>query len=148
MINIIFILVGVFSGFAIAAAVFALITSIGIVPRLADKTHTAKYVTTYEYAIFLGGGIGNAYIIYSDLLPLRSFYPILSQTLLLMLGIFFGIYIGCLATSLAESLKVTAVFSRRLRLHKGLGFIVLSLALGKCIGSLFYFYNNIFDAIK
>ena len=133
----IFIIIGCFAGFAISAGLFALITTIGIVTRIADKTKTAKYVTTYEQAILLGGGIGNIFFIYN--LPL-----ILPSVLILFIGIMFGIYVGCLATALSESLKVTAVFSRRLKLHTGIGYMILSLALGKCAGALIYFFLDFY----
>ena len=36
--------IGLSGGFAIAGGVFALITSIGVIPQIADVTHTASYV--------------------------------------------------------------------------------------------------------
>ena len=128
---------GIFAGFGISAALFALITSIGIVTRLADKTRTAHYIKTYEQAILLGGGLGNIFIIYDISLSLPAI-------LLSIVGLFWGIYVGCLATALAESLKVTAVFSRRLKLHTGIGYMVLFMALGKGVGSFLYFFCNLF----
>lgn len=139
--NLILILLGILFGFGISAAVFALITSIGIVPRLAGKTQTGKYVKIYETAILSGGGLCNIFFIYYPTLSLPYF-------LLGIIGIFFGIYVGCLATALAEALNVTAVFSRRLKLHSGLGYIILFFAMGKMIGSLIYFYMNFFTSIE
>lgn len=139
--NFLLILLGIFFGFGISAAVFALITSIGIVPRLAGKTGTAKYVRVYETAILLGGALCNAFFIYNPVFNLPYF-------LLAIIGIFFGIYVGCLATALAEALNVTAVFSRRLRLHNGLGYIILFFALGKMAGSFLYFFQNLFTSIE
>lgn len=125
------------SGFAagalVSAGVFALITSIGVIPRLADKSRTAAYVKSYETSVILGGIFGNLVNIYK--LPL-SFTPLL----LPVFGIFSGIFVGCLATSLAESLNTTAIFSRRVKLHRGTGVIILCAAIGKVIGSLIFFY--------
>lgn len=139
--NSILILLGILFGFGISAAVFALITSIGIVPRLAGKTHTAKYVRIYETAILLGGALCNIFFIYNPGVTLPYF-------LLGIIGIFFGIYVGCLATALAEALNVTAVFSRRLKLHNGLGYIILFFALGKMFGSFLYFFKDFFTSIE
>ena len=135
--NILFTLLGIVFGFSISAALFALITSIGIVTRLADKTRTASYIKSYEGAILLGGGIGNAFYV-------CDFQLYLPSILLLFIGIFFGMYVGCLATALAESLKVTTVFNRRLKIHYGIGFMVLFTALGKCLGSFIYFFFNFY----
>ncbi|MDE6208598.1 MAG: stage V sporulation protein AB [Lachnospiraceae bacterium] len=139
--DILLVILGALAGFGVSAAVFALITSIGIVPRLADKTHTGKYVRLYECAILLGGGLGNAFFIYAPVFSLPVF-------VIGIAGLFFGIYVGCLATALAEALNVTAVFSRRLKLHKGLGIVILFFALGKCVGSLAYFFMDFFTTIE
>ena len=45
--------------------------------------------------------------------------------------------------SLAETLKALPVLSRRLRLAVGLPYLLLSIAAGKCAGSLYYFLYGI-----
>lgn len=141
IINGFFLIIGLFTGFSVAAAVFALITSIGIVPRLSDKTHTGRYIRVYECAVLLGGSIGNVVFLYSLELHLATF-------LLGIIGLAFGLYVGCLAVALAEALNVTAVFSRRMKFHEGLGYITLFLALGKGIGSFYYFFKDVFTTIN
>ena len=44
--------------------------------------------------------------------------------------------------ALAELLNVFPVFTRRLNLTKGTSWIVVSLALGKTLGSLMQFYKG------
>lgn len=134
MTYILLIIIGLCGGFTIAGGVFALISAIGLIPRLADKTRTARYIKSYETAIFYGGTLGNLFSLIKFQWNIPFYHIIFCFT-----GLFIGIFIGCLATSLAESLQVTAIFSRRLKLHHGLGFIVLFTALGKLIGSLLYF---------
>ena len=124
---------GLAAGGLVAAGVFALITSIGVLPRLADKSRTASNVKTYESAVFWGGIWGNILYIYK--IPMPFSWPSL-----IAFGLFSGMFVGCLATSLAESLKTTSVFSRRMRLHRGMAAIVLSTALGKAIASTMFFY--------
>lgn len=126
---------GLSCGFLVAGGIFALITSIGIVPRIAGKTHTGKYVRTYEMCIFMGGSLGNIFILYN----LEFMIGVIGAGLF---GLFSGIFVGCLATALAETLNVTAIFSRRVNLLFGMGFVVLSIALGKLVGSLWYYYNH------
>ena len=133
--NLLLIVIGIGSGMAIAAGVFALITKVGVIPQIADVTHTAAYVTTYEMAILAGALFGN----YVTIFPISLSLP---TWVMGIFGIFSGIFVGCLATALAESLNVTAIFTRRLRLHTGIAWIVLSMALGKIFGSLIYFFRG------
>ncbi len=133
--NLFLIIIGIASGTAISAGVFALITKIDVMPRIADVTHTAAYVTTYEMAVFWGALFGN----YLTVFPVSLSFP---SWIMAILGIFSGIFVGCLATALAEALNVTAIFTRRLRLHTGIAWIVLSMALGKIFGSLLYFFRG------
>jgi stage V sporulation protein AB len=58
------------------------------------------------------------------------------------MGLTQGIFVGCLAVSLAEALNGTAIFSRRVKLKYGLNFIILSVALGKMMASLIQFAND------
>lgn len=133
--NLLLALIGISSGFAIAGGVFALITTIGVVPQMADTTHTAKYVTTYEMAV-LGGGIFGVVL---TVFPISLSLPVWVMGII---GLCSGVFVGCLATALAEALNVTAIFTRRLRLHTGIEWIVLSMAIGKILGSLLYFYRQ------
>ncbi len=136
-------LIGFASGIAVAGGVFALITSIGIIPRISDKTHTKHHLRAYELSILLGGTLGNIYNIFEVNFPGNDAFNA-HAFIFPIFGIAAGIFVGCLATALAESLNVTAITSRRLKLHVGLGFIILSLALGKLIGSFIFFYNRWF----
>ena len=124
---------GLGAGALVSAGVFALISSIGLIPRMAGKTHTGSYVTQYEMAVLFGGTLGNIMNIFRISVPLGT-------AGLILFGTFAGIFVGCLATSLAESLGATSIFSRRVRLHKGMGVIILSVAMGKLLASILFFY--------
>lgn len=131
--DILFAIVGLGSGFIVAAGVFALVSSVGVITRMAGVTHTGKYVRLYEDSVVLGATAGNILSVYNFKLPVGvagiSIY-----------GICAGIYVGVLALSLAESINATAIFSRRAMLEKGLAFIVLSIALGKGLGAFLMFF--------
>lgn len=127
--------IGLCCGFLVAGGVFALITSVGIVPRMAGKTHTGNSVKTYEMSIFLGGALGNIFGLFNIEL-------ITGKTGAGMFGIFAGVFVGCLAVAIAETLNTTAVFSRRIHLTRGMGYIILGLALGKIAGSIWFFYYH------
>ena len=133
------ILLGFGSGLVISGAVFAFIAIIGVVPRLAQKTGTTKYILLYEEAIIFGGIFGVSTMSFSYHLPIG---PVLVAFFSLCIGIFYG----SLAVSLAEILDVIPILTRRARLRQGMVYFVLSLAIGKLIGSLLYyiypgFYN-------
>ena len=132
------ILLGV-AGFAAggitAAGVFAFISAIGLVQRLAAKTGTAHRMRWYEDCFILGGTLGNLAFLYE--------FPIPGGQLLLgVIGAAYGVFVGCLIMSLAETLNAFPVLCRRLKLSEGMQFLVLSLALGKCLGSFLYFIQG------
>lgn len=133
--NILGALIGFGGGAVVAAGVFALVSAIGIIPRLADKSHTAKYISRYEDSVVLGGILGNIIYINDITVPFGEIGGIL-------FGLFSGIYAGVLAISLAEATSATAVFSRRANLKKGLGAVVLAFALGKSFGAFLMFFER------
>lgn len=130
--------VGLGSGAAIAAGIFALITKIGVINQIAHRTSTSKYVTIYETAVLCGGVTGTLFTIFH----FQFTFPII---LIGIAGLCYGIFLGCLSTALAETLDVTAIFTRRLKLHTGIPIIVLSMALGKSLGSLIYYIHFYFS---
>lgn len=125
--------IGLSSGVAISGAVFAFITMIGLVTRLASRTNTAKHINLYEDCFTLGGTIGNIVYIFQLSVPIHLFGVGLY-------GMFSGIFVGCLSIALAEVLDTIPIFSRRVNLKKGIPYIVLALALGKGVGSFIQLY--------
>ena len=63
--------------------------------------------------------------------------------ILAVFGIFAGMFVGCFAIAIAEMLNTIPIFTRRISLGKGVGVVMLCLALGKTVGSLFYFYQRL-----
>lgn len=132
-------LVSIGGGAVISGAVFALISSTGVVTRMADKSRTASHVRIYEDAIVLGGVWWNLFWIFSIHIPFGADF---AQGFQVIMSLSQGIFVGCLAVSLAEALSTTAIFSRRVKLKTGLSFIVLSIALGKIAASLIQLGNG------
>jgi len=133
-------LVGFASGVLVAGAVFAFITAVGVVPRLAQKTGTHKNVRIYEIFVGLGG-------IFGTILGFAKIHVPVGTPFVILISVCIGIFLGCLAMSLAEVLNVIPIFTRRARIQQGMFFIVLAIALGKLIGSLMYFIiPGFFDA--
>ncbi len=129
----ILILLGIGSGAVISGAVFAFISIIGIVPRLAEKTKTNKYIVFYENAIITGGIFGAFSIMFNYYIPIGVIPAML-------FGFFIGIFYGCLAVSLAEVLDVIPILTRRTRLYKGLKYFIIAIALGKATGAILYYF--------
>ena len=124
--------IGFASGLVIAGAVYAFITIVGVVPRLAQKTHTTDKIRLYETALALGGIFGTLAGIFHFLVPIGHVGVITASVIN-------GIFVGCLAMSLAEVLNVIPILSRRVRLQRGMFFLVMAIAVGKLVGSLLYF---------
>ncbi len=124
---------GLCSGLTVAAGVFAFITMLGIIPRLAGRTGTAHYMYQYENAVILGGTLGNIWILFGIHLPLSAVFVCL-------FGLFAGIFVGCLAMALAEMLRAFPIMVNRVQLKEGFPIVVLAIALGKMTGTLFQFF--------
>lgn len=130
---------GLSGGAMVSAGVFALITSTGVMTRMAGKTHTAKYVRLYETMVIVGGTWWNIFWVFS----INFNLPTIAHTILqVIMGVCQGIFVGCLAVSLAEALNATAIFARRAKLKTGVSFIILSAAIGKIIASMIQFING------
>ena len=123
------VLVGLSAGAAASAGVFALITVIGILPRWAGHTRTARHVSLYEWSVILGGTAGN-------LISLPG-----KEILEAAAGLFMGIFVGGLIMSLAEVLDVFPILLRRGRIQSGIPWMVLSIGIGKMLGAYLYFSN-------
>lgn len=123
-------LIGLAAGVSIAGGVFAFIVMIGVLPRLAGRTHTAWAYWQYENAAIIGGFIGNIISIFSPNIPIGNIG-------IGIFGFFSGMYVGCFAMALAEVLNVMPIFSRRIHLKEGMPYIVVAMAIGKAVGAFY-----------
>lgn len=126
------ILLGLSSGGVVAAGIFSFISAIGIVPRMAKRTATQKYIPLYEDMITIGGVFGTTTMFVSYHLPIGNI-------LVAIFAFANGIFVGCLAIALAEVLNVIPIFLRRSRIVAGIPMFICSIALGKIFGSFLYF---------
>lgn len=131
--SVIYAVVGFLSGALVAAGMFAFVTMIGVVTRMAGRTKTNCHAMLYEDMVTGGAAFGNVLFFYEPILGLGAGMRVL-------VGFFAGVYIGCLAVALAEMLNVVPIFSRRARLKRGLGAFVIVFALGKMLGGLLDFF--------
>lgn len=147
-------IVGASYGFLSAAGVFTVLVAIGLVPRFAGKTHTARKVILYEEMVILGTLAGSFATIFERYSQFAAFwqqrYPqymecwlAAGNVFLAIFGVFSGMFIGCLALAIAEMLDSIPIFTRRISFRHGIGLAVLSMAIGKLCGSLFYFWSEL-----
>jgi len=126
---------GLCSGAVIASGVVAFIISLGIVPRYAGITRTAGKIMLYENCSMAGAVVGSAVAIFDIGVPLGTFG-------LLLYGSFAGIFLGSWIVALGEIVNLYAILARRIGLTRGIPWVILSMAAGKMIGSLIFFYKG------
>lgn len=126
-------IIGLSSGILVAGGLFGFIVSLGVISDFADRTHSGNKIRVYERALALGGSLGNVIDIFEISIPV-------GRWLLAVFGIFAGIFVGGWAMALAETLNVFPIFMRRAKLVGCIPYIILSIAIGKGIGSLIYFW--------
>lgn len=122
--------IGLASGGTVAAGLFAFVVAIGIINRIASRTGTANHIRLYECMVIAGGIIFNLVYLFSKSLPTGYFG-------LGLYGLFTGMYVGLQAMALAEVIKNIPILAMRIKLVEGMPYIVVSIAIGKIIGSLF-----------
>lgn len=155
---------GAGAGFAVSGGVFTTMIAIGLVPRFAGKTHTAKHIFLYEEMAvcgtliggiitvfqpfvrfgewFLGSGTAKNGLFYESFFSADP-YAVLGTVFLGVYGFFAGIFVGCLALAIAEMLDSIPIFARRSNFRRGMGVVILCMALGKAVGSILYFFYGL-----
>lgn len=126
-------LIGLSAGILVSGGMYALITTLGIINRIAQDTHTASDILFYEECVIWGATVGNVLFVYDIVVPWGT-------AALIIFGLVGGIYAGCLAIALAEIIKTIPVYIMRTGLTTGFGIIILLMALGKGIGGMIYFF--------
>lgn len=126
---------GLSSGMTVAGGLFALISGLGIVSDLADRTQTAQHVLLYENCIMAGAILGNIFFLFQLSAPWGGW-------ILPIYGLFSGIFVGCWAMALGEALNLFPIFVRRVKLVKGVPYFVLAMGLGRGVGALLYYWNR------
>lgn len=125
-------IIGISAGGCVAAGLFAFIVALGVINRLVTRSKTANHIRLYEVMVILGAVILNVVYLFFNNIP--TAYLGLS-----IFGIFTGIFIGVQAMTLAEIIKTLPILAIRINLVEGLPFIIVAIALGKTLGSLFGF---------
>lgn len=140
-------------GLMVAGGVFTVLFVVGMVPRFAGKTDTARYELLYEEFIIAGSIAGCILSVFQfpyilgewmRQLP-QSVYDVIVFLVLAVIGIFSGIFVGCLALALAEMIDSIPIFARRIGFRHGIGIAIIAVALGKLCGSVLYFCMHFYE---
>ncbi|MBE5954041.1 MAG: hypothetical protein E7257_07795 [Lachnospiraceae bacterium] len=121
------------AGGAISAGYVAFITLLGVFEKLGEKYKALDKRMALETLIILGVTFGNAVDLFKIPLPLGTLG-------LAFYNLWGGIFTGCLAGALAETLSIFPILSRRLALRDYLPYVLVAVALGRAIGSLAQFF--------
>lgn len=131
-------LFGFSAGFITAAAYVAFIAMIGIFPKIAAKTKTAKECILYENVLMIGVlcftllyfciSFSSAGITQTELLPKEIGIPFL-----ILFGLFGGVYTGFLIGGLSEVLNILPIYARKTHIKKRISYTIYFLAIGKGI---------------
>jgi len=128
--NIALSVIGFAGGFAVAGGVFAFISVLGIIPRMAERLGLADHVYQMETIVAVGAITGCILTVFRVHLGIG----IIGLTLF---GFFAGCFVGSLVMAIAETLKVFPVLCQRTNLQMGIPVLTVSLGLGKALGSLY-----------
>lgn len=129
------------SGIGVAAGTFAFLLVIRVIPRMIQKAKLEHKVIYIENMVFRG-------ILFGTILSLFSWkkkwlFELLGKTVLTFFGISAGIFTGCIAVALAEILDTFPIFFRRAGIKEEYcEELLFVMALGKMLGSLFFFLTG------
>ncbi|WP_140354949.1 stage V sporulation protein AB [Bacillus alkalicola] len=123
-------MIGLSGGLAVGSGLVAFLTVLGVVPRLANLTKTENLLSLYEMSI-VGGAIIGIWFSLGD--PAFSF----TNSLLVIIGLACGMFIGLLAAALTEVLNVFPILAKRIGLKGKVYILLWAIVLGKIAGSLY-----------
>lgn len=123
--------IGLSAGMVVAGGLFSFISGLGVISDFADRTHTGEHIMLYEDSVALGGILGNIFFIYHIAIPYGAW-------IIPVFGLFGGIFVGCWSMALAEILDVFPIFARRVKLLRGIKYVILELRLGKGLARLYF----------
>lgn len=146
-------LLGICFGLMVAGGVFTVLFGVGMIPRFAGKTETARYEMLYEEFIIAGSITGCILSVFEfpymlgewvQKLPTLA-YDVVTLVVLVIIGSFSGIFVGCLALALAEMIDSIPIFARRIGFRHGIGVVIIATAIGKLCGSILYFCMHFYE---
>ncbi|HLS08581.1 stage V sporulation protein AB [Lentibacillus sp.] len=130
LISLLEVIIGFAAGIAVGGGFVAFLTVLGIIPRLIQLSKTDKFIRNYTASIILGSLFG----VYMSFANIDWNQPLI---LLILWGLFHGIFNGMLAAALTEVLNVFPILSKRIRMENKMLWLLMAIVFGKIAGSLF-----------
>ncbi|MEN1969107.1 stage V sporulation protein AB [Lentibacillus sp. N15] len=124
------IIIGFASGLGVGGGFVGFITVLGIIPRLVQLSKTDTLIPAYSACIIAGLLLGT----YLSFTNMSWSQPLI---ILVIWGVFHGIFNGMLAAALTEVLNVFPLLSKRIGLEPYLLWLLMAIVFGKVTGSLF-----------
>lgn len=129
---VIWILLGIVFGFGIASAISSFLLMIGLVQKLAERTLTTHALTLYKWVVCLG-------VITGVFIAVGHPVILVGECAGTVITTFMGMYVGLVAISLTETLRVLPILFKKMNLTIGTRSILYAVVLGKVLGSLLYY---------
>ena len=126
------------AGAGVSAGVFAFVLVIGVVPRIL-RCSWIENIILIEIVMICGVVAYNLGFANMPKVPVSN---ICGNIIIAIYGLCVGIFVGCIAVALAEILHTFPIIYKRMKLRAGLGIIVISMAIGKALGALYYFLTG------
>lgn len=124
------IILGFASGIAVGAGFVAVLTMLGIIPRLVQLSRSNDSIKLYTAATVIGAIVGT-FLSFTTM----TFY--LPNLFLMLWGLCHGLFIGMIAAALTEVLNVYPIITKRIGLYDHLLYLIMAIVFGKIFGSLF-----------
>ena len=133
-----FVLFTFVAGCSIAFGYVAFITLLGVFEKLSEKYKTMNISTVTDWLIIAGVSTGNLFFMLNHSIDIASVSIMtISYMLFNLAG---GIFVGCLAGALAETICIFPILSRRFNIRRLLPYALISAALGKILGAFLELY--------
>lgn len=121
--------IGFSSGIVIGAGFVAILTVLGITPRLIQLSRSHQLIH-FLSATMVFGVLSGTYLSFTSQV---SNYP---RQILIIWGILHGLFNGMLAAALVEIINVFPLLTRRVRVEYYMLYLLTALVFGKIVGSL------------
>ena len=125
------IILGFSGGAAVGAGIFTFFTVLGVVARVIDIGKTERHGNIYKIAILFGSLVSTSIYMFGFRIRASRFW-------LIIIGLFMGIFVGMVASALAEVLNVIPYLSNRMGINKWIYLTIIGIIFGKIIGSIIY----------
>src|SRR5699024_2478339 len=125
------IVVGLSSGIVIGSAFLALLTFLGVIPRLMQLVKNTYNSKAFTASLLIG-------TLYGTYLTFTGSSIMFGFPFLVVWGLLQGIFNGMLVAALVEVLHVFPMISKRLGLRDKIRYLMMAVVFGKIAGSLFH----------